>query len=220
MPDSHPVMSLSHMLPMLRLDLLSMCSAWQLLAVFLGCGLVAGASFGALPAMLFLFIMGTVVCLSLFQMDELAGLRLLYDSLPLRRSDVVRARYLFVLVLMASFALVGSVLVALDSLRDGAPTYVALAGVVGAFAMVQSFLIPVILRYGVRKASVIVGLSCAAVVGALAAVGPQALPWVLLRDLPTEVSASAVVAVAAVAVALVFGVSYRISLWVYEHQDH
>ncbi|GAB78273.1 ABC-2 family transporter protein [Austwickia chelonae] len=218
MSDTPPLTSESPTLSMLRMDLLRVYSDRRQIGALLICALGSGMAFGAQQGMLFLFIMGMMALLSLFRADETARISLLCDELPLKRCEVVHARYLLILVLLASLAGVGNLLAVVDSVRGRSSLDEALVGVaghIGALAVVQSFLVPVIVRYGVQRANLFLFTVCGAALGVLVVVGTRMTSSLPLSGPPPEATWLAPVAVAAS-----WWASYRITMRLYEHQDH
>lgn len=137
-------------------------------------------------------------------------------TLPLTRRDLVRSKYLFALVLIgtaALFALAASVLLSLSGGGEGLlEAFASVGGSLIAAVFLISLMIPFIYRFGSEKARLML---------AAVAVVPTAALFISYR-LGIRVSEAAVeyaLFAAVPAVLLMFYLSYRISLSIYERKE-
>lgn len=184
---------------------------------------------------------------SLFTVDEQNGWERFRLTLPVTRSQVVRGRYLTVLVSCAVSVLAAMALaVPLSWLAEtGLPvatvlptegpgigellftTSVASAAAALAILLLASLSMPVYLRYGATKASrlapaVVILAFCLAMatleqVGVLAQWGPHVDAW--LEGLATSGQGAPLAVLAAVAVLAVYAVSSQVSCVIYERRQ-
>lgn len=162
-------------------------------------------------------VMSTVTTLSLFSYDELAKWENYAFSLPVSRTDMVSARYLWGLIVLGAGVALSLLLWALLTLTGsgGKPAEV-LAGIGGSAAaslLIMAVTFPVSFRYSAERARIALVAFFLLPVGAFSLLGRLGLAA------PKESTVILILQIAAVAVLAGFWFSWKLSCAIYEAKE-
>lgn len=207
------------MLPIQKISML----LWPFIVFFVGLGL------GQLMVVPFSLILAMSYAASLFHSEEKVAFNNLYLSMPIKRGQIVTARYVFSLLLMLLGIVPGLLLK--PAIRAILPSrwyypievYVAIVAIgVLFFAIMNLFMFPPLFRLGYLKGKILGIYVPAFIMGAF--VGA----WVIFshgRDITSEFIAFAyenawlLSGIAFGAAAVIFVISYVLSLRLYSRRD-
>lgn len=216
-------MSERALVPMIRLDLLSVVATGRTWLIFLA--VVAGVSLaaGAEMAMPMAAAGGMLLALTLFTMDETYGLRALYGGLPLRRRTVIVGHYAVMALLVVATTLYGfaaAILAARLRGTESASLVLGLAPTIGVQLLLAGLFAPMYLAFGARKGAAVLMTAMMALFGVVMLA--QDLPGVRrVGPLLAGLAAGPWLHIVMPAVGLVaFVASCLVSIGVYERQDH
>ena len=162
---------------------------------------------------------------SCFSYDNIAKWELYGLSLPLRRSRIVLARYLTVLLALAFSAvlcgLFGAALAALGQMEDWGLYLSSAIGALGFSVLLNAILLPLLYRFGAERARILFF----GVLGAIVAIGFTVLSLVDVTGWLDGIEhvqwkeMLPVVGVAAIAAAVVLLLSYVLSVRIYQKRE-
>lgn len=141
----------------------------QYLVIFLGMTVVAVATKNPSFVAMFIILCGSMAVISSFSFDEYTRFDIYIMALPVRRKDVVKEKYILMLILMVIPIIVGTVLsIAVHQLIDAGNVMELIGFSVGmgsALYMAYAIMLPFIFKMGVEKARIIMIVSYVFVFG-------------------------------------------------------